>query len=468
MGVVGGIVVEYQIAVIGAGPGGYAAAIRAAKRGVKVCLIEKDEVGGVCLNRGCIPTKAMVASTELYTRAKRACDFGIIVGEVRPDLARIIQRKDAVVKKLTSGAHFLLKKQGVQLIKGTASFLSTQTLLIKDGQKKQVIQAQQIIIAAGTVPYVPPTFGYDRQSIITSDEALKLAKLPRSMVIVGGGVVGCEFASIYRGLGVEVTIVEALPGLLPTADAELGRYLSLAFQKRGIRVDTGQTVEEIWKGEASLKIRLASGDTLRTELVLVAVGRKPATKDLALEKAGLPVDERGKIPVNPDLRTKVPSIYAIGDVNNYNCNLAHAASHQGLAVVDSLYGQAFRVYREEAVPNCLFTDPEIAWVGLTIEEAQQRGLKIRTGKLPYLANGRAVTIGETEGWVKIIANEENGRILGVHIVGAHASELIAEATLAVRYGLTTAQLAETVHAHPTLAEAVMEAAEGIFGFSTNV
>ena len=458
---------EAQLAIIGAGPGGYVAAIRAAQRGAKAVLIERDQVGGVCLNRGCIPTKALVASAQLLTRIKKAGDYGLTVGEARPDLARIVQRKDEVVRRLVGGVGFLLKKYGVQLVKGTARFVSPRELSVDTAEGTISVTAEAIIVAAGTKPLVPQVFGHDGRLVMTSDEVLNLTELPARLVVIGGGVIGCEFASIYRALGTEVSVVEMLPRLLPMLDAELGKALELSFKKRGIAVRTGAKVEEVSKESATAGVRLSSGEVLTTERVLVAIGRQTVANELDLEAAGLAVDHRGRIAVGRDLRTTVPGIFAIGDINDLPYDLAHAASHQGLAVVETLYGPG-RVYMDEAVPSCVFTDPEIASVGLTVEEAESKGLLTKTGKFPYAASGKAMAMGEPEGWVKMVAEAGSGRLLGVHIMGAHAADLIGEAALAVHRGVTAHELTETIHAHPTLAETLMEAAEGVLGAGIHV
>lgn len=456
-----------QLAIVGAGPGGYVAAIRAAQRGAKVCLIERAEVGGTCLNRGCIPTKTLVASASLYTRIQRAAEYGLTVGEVRPDMERIIRRKNEVVERLAGGVKFLLNRNRVHLLQGTARFVSPRELAIDTPEGRVALTAEKIIIAAGTVPAVPPAFGYDGEFVLTSDEALNLTHLPGRLIVVGGGVIGCEFASIFRAFGVEVSVVEMLPGLLPLLEAELGKSLGLSFRKRGLKVFTGQSVAEVDRSAGEVSVSLASGEILTADRLLVAIGRRTVADELGLDAAGLDVDERGRIPVGRDLRTEVPGIYAIGDINTMGYDLAHAASHQGLAVVETLYGPG-RSYEDDAVPNCVFTDPEIASVGMTAEEAARQGLTVRTGKFPFLANSKAVAMGETEGWVKVVAEAGSGRILGVHIFGAHASDLIAEAALAVRNGMAAEELARTIHAHPTLAEVLPEAAEGAYGLSIHV
>ena len=449
--------IKTQLAVIGAGPGGYTAALRAAQLGVKVCLIERGELGGVCLNRGCIPTKTLVASAELYSRIKRATEFGIDTTDARPNMERIIGRKNDVVNRLVSGIGFLMNKYGVDVIKGEARFLSDHELMVTGTEGETVLMAKDIIIATGTEPMVPETFGYDGERVITSDEALEQTQLPERLVVIGGGVMGCEFASVFRALGAEVTVVEMLPSLLSTLDDELGKHLALAFRKRGISTLTGVGVESILKESDEAVVLLGNGEVIRAEKVLIVIGRKPLTSELGLEAAGIQTDQRGRIPVNAGLQTMTQHIYAIGDVNSMNYDLAHTATFQGLAVVDTLYGSG-RAYRDVAVPNCVFTDPEIATVGLTVKQAETLGVLFKTGKALFAANGKAQAMGAAEGWVKILAEEKSGRILGVHIFGAHASDLIAEATLAVEHGMTTEELTQTIHAHPTLPEAVMEAA----------
>ncbi|MGE5530417.1 MAG: dihydrolipoyl dehydrogenase [Patescibacteria group bacterium] len=457
---------KVRLAIVGAGPGGYVAAIRAAQRGAEVALIEKDRVGGVCLNRGCIPTKTLATSAELYSRMRRATEFGLVAGAVRPDMAGIIARKNAVVKRLVGGIQYLLAKNHVQLIQGEARFIGPRELAVARVEGELRLEAERIIIAAGTEPMVPSAFGHDGRTVMTSDEALDLEEIPPRLAIVGGGVIGCEFASIYAALGAEVTVVEMLPGLLPSLDPELGRALGGVFRKRGIKVLVGQSVEEIRRQADGVHLRLPSGE-IAVDRVLVAIGRRTAADRLDLDRAGLRTDQRGRIPVGRGLETTVPGIYAIGDINDMPYDLAHAASHQALAVVESLYGPG-QTYDDAAVPNCVFTDPEVASVGLTAEEATKRGMEIRTGRFPYLANGKALAMGESEGWVKIVAEAESGRILGVHIIGAHASDLAAEATVAVRNELTAEDLAETIHAHPTLAETMMEAALAVRGLAIHV
>lgn len=451
-----------KVMIIGAGPGGYVAAIHAAKLGCDVTLIEKNHVGGVCLNCGCIPTKALVASAEMLRHTRRIAEYGIdLMGEIHPNLAQIMARKDAVVTRLTNGVSFLLKKNKVNLVKGSGRFLSpTEVEVTTADGDKQEYSADAFIIATGTVPAVPPVFSFDGDMVITSEQALNLRELPKSMIIIGGGVIGCEFASILSELGVKISVIEMLPGLLPMLEPELGKSLAATFTKRGIEVKTGVKVTKVTKTAETAVLSFENGEVLEAEKVLVSIGRRAETDSLNLSAAGVKMDQRGKIQVDSRLCTNIANIYAIGDVNNLRYDLAHAASYQAKVAVDNLCGTE-RTVDEYIVPSCVFTLPEIASVGMTEQEAKEAGLIAKTAKFPYMANGKALAMGEAEGFVKIIADSASGKVLGVHIMGAHASDLIAEATLAVFLGLTAADLGSTIHAHPTLAETIMEASEMI-------
>ncbi|MGE5598007.1 MAG: dihydrolipoyl dehydrogenase, partial [Bacteroidota bacterium] len=452
-----------RVAIIGAGPGGYVAAIRAAQLGCGVTLIEKDRVGGVCLNRGCIPTKTMAATAELLERARRAAEYGLAAGEVRPEMPRLRARQEAVVKRLAGGIGLLLQKHKIELIQGAARFISPHELevALPDGGRRTVA-ADAFVIAVGTRAEAPAVFGYDGATVITSDEALQIEEIPSRLVVVGGGVVGCEFASIFSALGAKVTVLELMPGLLPMLDAELGRALSLSFKKRGIEAVTGARVAKVVKENGGARVELEDGRSFQADRVLISIGRHAETEALNPGAAGIRVDERGRIPVDRGLRTNVPHIYAIGDVNDLPYDLAHVASHHGLVAAANIAGEE-RTVETEVVPSVVFTLPEIASVGRTAEGAAAAGIRVQTGKFPFLASGKAVAMGETEGFVKIVADAETGRILGVHIMGPHASDLIAEGALAVRTGATLETVAWTIHAHPTLAETFMEAAEAAHG-----
>lgn len=453
---------EYQAAIIGAGPGGYVAALHAARLGMKVCLIEKSKVGGVCLNQGCIPTKTLVGSAKVFSLITKAADYGIEAGtDARPDWQRILERKNQVVARLVKGIHYLLDQAKVELINGTAAFASGHELKITltDGTERSV-GAEKIIIATGSEPSVPEFFNYDGAKVITSNEALELPELPESLAIVGGGVIGCEFASIFATFGVKVTIVELMDQLIPNLDSEISGSLRLQLKKKGIEIRTATAVNEGLQEETGVRLILSDGKELSTAKVLVSIGRKPNSGQLGLEGIGVKLNAKGRIEVNQNLQTNLPWIYAIGDVNDQPWDLAHAASFQGVAAVRHLAGEP-AVWSDEAMPNCIFTDPEVATVGMTVQEAADQGWETVTSKAAFLANGKALAQGEAAGMVKVVADKKSRRILGVQIIGPEASDLIAEAALAVKHHLTVEQLAGTIHAHPTLAESLHEAAEGI-------
>lgn len=453
---------KYQVAIIGAGPGGYVAAIHAARIGMKVCVIEQDEVGGVCLNRGCIPTKTLVGSAKVSSLVKRAADYGIkINGEASPDWDRILGRKNEVVTRLTKGIHYLFAQNKVELIKGQAVFETERIIRVIQGDgSERKVHADNIIIATGSEACVPEVFKYDGNQVITSDEALELAELPKSLIIIGGGVVGCEFASIFAAFGVKVTIVELMEQLIPNLDPEVSGSLRLQLKKKGIEILTGTSVNEVIKDETGIRLVLANGRELLGAKVLVSIGRKPNSDKLGLDEIGVKLNSKGQIQVNERLETNVPGIYGVGDVNDQPWDLAHAASFQGVKAVEGITGKPV-VWSDEAMPNCIFTDPEVATVGMTAKEAVDQGLEAVTSKAAFLANGKALAQGEAVGFVKVVADQKSRRILGVQIIGPEASDLIAEAVLAVKRHLTVEQLVETIHAHPTLAESFHEAVQSL-------
>lgn len=453
---------EYQVAIIGAGPGGYVAAIHAARLGMKVCLVEKEEVGGVCLNQGCIPTKTLVGSAKVFSLVKKAADYGIeAVRDASPNWKLILERKNQVVARLVKGIHYLFEQNKVELIRGTAIFNSEHELEItlSNGSVRS-IQAEHIIIATGSEPQAPQLFNYDGIKVITSNEALKLPELPKSMAIIGGGVVGCEFASIFATFGVQVTLVELMDQLIPNLDSEVSGSLQLQLRKKRIEILTGTSVKEVREDENGVGLILSNGKELSVAKVLVSIGRKPNSGRLGLEKIGVKLNSGGRIEVNQHLQTNLPGIYAIGDVNDQPWDLAHAASIQGITVVEKISGKQV-VWSDEAMPNCIFTDPEVATVGMTFKEAVDQGWEAVTSKASFLANGKALAQGEAVGFVKVVADKKSHRILGVQIIGPEASDLIAEAALTIKQHLTVGQLMETIHAHPTLAESFHEACNGL-------
>lgn len=466
--------VERDLVVIGGGPGGYVAAIRAAQLGARVTVVESGELGGTCLNRGCIPTKALVSSVEVLEKARKASQFGIkIDGRIEPDLGAMIDRKNEIVGRLVKGIHFLFKKNKVELERGTGSLEAAGRVRVRrDEGTEALIEASKIIVATGSSPHVFPGLGYDGERVVTSDEALDLRSIPQRVCIIGGGVIGCEFASILASLGSDVTIIEMMPTLLPMVDKEISRQIQSSFKRRRIKIHTGAKVVSVDKsssgdaGSAKVKLALDSGTTVDSDLVLVSVGRKPNTDGIGLETVDVKTNDRGEIIVDSGMCTSVASVYAIGDVTDCPWKLAHVASAQGLvAAANALGGDRRMSY--DAVPNCIFTSPEIACVGASAD-ALPEGRTASVSKFPFLANGRALTLGEAEGFVKLVADSKDGKLIGAQIIGPHASELISELALAITAGLTQDDVTETIHAHPTLPEAVMEAAEGLSGMAIHM
>jgi dihydrolipoamide dehydrogenase len=453
----------YDIAIIGGGPGGYVAAIYAGKKKAKVCLIERDELGGTCLNRGCIPTKALIHSANIVSEIKQAKRFGIITRDVQIDWNTIQKNKETIVKTLTKGVENLLKANGVKTYKGTAKLLDKNTIEItyQTGQK-ETITAQKIILATGSSPVIIPIPGYDLPGVITSDEALSLDALPESMLIIGGGVIGIELGYIYNTMGVDITIVEMLSQILPRQDEEIQKELRKILERQGIKIYTSSKVKAIEKTEDKLITTFETQEGVKqitTDRVLMAAGRKPnteAVKDLNLDiqKTGITVDEY--------LRTNIQNIYAIGDATGKSM-LAHVASHQGITAAKNALGQNKKM-DYKVIPGCIYTSPEVASVGLTEEEARQKYKdNIKIGRFPFIASGKALTLGERQGFVKIISDSKYNEILGVHILGPNATELAAEAALAIKLECTAEELTDTIHAHPTLSEAVMEASFDLLG-----
>jgi len=456
---------KYDIAVVGGGPGGYVAAIRAGQMGAKTILIEKEVLGGTCLNWGCIPTKAFVRSAELFADIKEAKSFGIKVDNAEVDFPAVVKRKNQIVTRLVKGVEHLLKSYDVDIMEGEASFLSENHLIVENDGKRKAVEAENIIIATGSKPSQLPIPGADLDGILDSRAALDLEKLPESMIVVGGGIIGMEFAFIFKNFGVDVTVVEYLDQLVTGVDEEIAKELNRSARRRKITVKTGAEVKEIKKSadgydviyESRGKEQTASG-----EKVLMAVGRRPFHEGLKADKVGLEIDERrGAIKVNNKLETNVDGIYAIGDVTD-EVLLAHVASHQGIIAVENIMGHDKEI-DYSAVPGAIFTSPEIGTVGLTEKEAEEKGIDYKVGSFPFAASGKVMAMGEREGKVKIIAEKESEKIIGAALIGIESSDLIAELTLAVNLGLTAEDLAETIHAHPTTAEVIHEAALDLKG-----
>ena len=455
----------YDIGIIGGGPGGYVSTIRAARLGAKVVLIEKDTVGGTCLNRGCIPTKAMLASTGVLANIKKSSEFGINVDGYQIDFGKIMERKDAVVKQLTGGVSSLLDFHKVTVIKGDGKLTSTTEITVtKEDGSVDKVEAKNIIIATGSESATIAALGYNGKTVVTSKEILELKEMPSSLLIVGAGVIGCEFAMVYAELGIPVTMVEAESRILPMIDEEISKRFTLLLKKK-IGIQTGVMVEKVADGPNGVDVSLNNGKILNAGMVLIGIGRTLNSKGIGLEDVGVEVGPRGEVVTDEYLQTSVPNIYAIGDVNN-KVLLAHAASAQGIQVVENIIKGTKDIPDIVDVPSCIYTSPEIASIGLTEKEAAEKG-PIKVGKFPFSACGKALCIGEKDGFVKIITDANTDKIVGAHILGPHATDLIAELVLAVRKSLTAEDIAKTIHAHPTISESIMDAAEAVHGLSTH-
>lgn len=453
---------EKDIVIIGGGPGGYTAAIRAAQLGASVLLVEAENLGGTCLNKGCIPTKALYKNAQLINELNTAAEFGIKLDGYTIDFNEIMQRKQRIVDRLKEGIAQLIKANSIEMVYGKASLVSKETIKVIDTQGNEtMISTKNIIIATGSVPVKPPITGINLPGVMTSDEILFRDDIPKSLVIIGGGVIGIEFAGIFNALGSQVTVVEFLPRILANMDSEISKKLVLALKKKGISIETETKVMQISKDKDAFRL-LTEGkkgeNEIIAEAVLVSVGRAPNVECLELELLGVEYGRSG-IKVDETYQTNVPGIYAIGDVTGGKM-LAHIASEEGIAAVDHIMGLKSHL-NYDAVPGCVFSFPEIATVGLSEEEAKEKGIDYTSSKFLFGANGKALTIGEDEGFVKVLAEAETKRIIGVHIMGPHASDLIHEAVLAVGHKMTAADISGVVHAHPTLSEAFMEAALGI-------
>jgi len=459
---------QYDITIIGGGPGGYTAAIRAAQLGASICLIEKGRVGGTCLNRGCIPTKSLLCSTEVLAHTKKAADYGVEVQGVSGNLAKMVERKNRIVKKLVDGVeHLLSVNNKIRLIKGTGTIISpTQVKATSKEGGEETIETKTIIIATGSEPAMIPAFGIDKKQVITSTEALNITTPPSSMIVVVGGVIGCEFSCIFSELGTQITILELMPSILPLEDRAIAQRLSASLKRRGIKIKTGVQITEIKKDASSVTAVLKSGDEISADMALVSIGRALNTKGLGLENVGVEQGQRGEISVNERMETNIKGIYAIGDVVG-KIMLAHVAATQGaIAAANALGDNLLMDY--DVVPSCIFTSPEIGTVGLTQEKAKVLGYEVKVGNFSFMALGKALAMGESEGTVRIVADAKTDQILGAQIFGPHATDLVAEMALAIKNKLTAKQVAETIHAHPTLAEALHEASEDIHDMAIHI
>lgn len=446
---------KFDLIVIGSGPGGYVAAIRAASNGAKVALIEEKQTGGTCLNRGCIPSKALIASADSLRNVKEALHFGVNVSSVSFDYRMMKDRKDKVVEKIRRGLEGLIGSNKIEMFRGRGKFVSPTEVKVV-GENEEWLEAPKIIIATGSEPRELPLFPFDYKTVHDSTSFLNLEELPKRLVIIGGGVIGSEFASLHAELGVEVTILELLPSLLPNEPKAVSEALASAFKKKGIKVETGVKITGFEKSETGLCIALSDDRAFEADLILVAVGRKYNSDDIGLEKTGVIVEKNGSIAVNDRLETTVPGIYAIGDITG-KWLLAHVASHQGIVAADNATGHAATM-DYTAIPSVIFTHPEIATIGLSLEKAKEQGFDAEVGKFPFSALGKSQATIETDGFAQIVISQSTGEILGAQVVGFGAATLIAEMALAMGHELTVDDIQETVHAHPTIAEAWMEAA----------
>jgi dihydrolipoamide dehydrogenase len=467
---------QQHIAILGAGPGGYVAAIRAAQLGARVTVIENQALGGVCLNWGCIPSKALLAVVELGDKVKKAADYGLTIdGQVGYDPVRMVARKNKVVEGLVKGIATLFKSWNIEHIEGTGELLDAKSLRVakRDGTEATV-QADAIVIATGSSWPNLPLFPVDGREIITSKEALDLGSVPKSLLIVGGGVEGCEFASLYSGLGTKVTLVEMMPNVLPLEDEEIASFMARELKKRGVEMSVGVTVEKVERQPGMVRAMLKDGAVVESEQVLVSVGRGFNSKGIGLEKAGVQVGKRGEILVNDRMETNVRGIYAIGDVVG-KAMLAHVASAQGKVAVQNILGHTSKV-SYNLIPAGIFTLPEIGRVGLTERQAREKvqtvgrnpETDVKIGRFRYAALGKAQGTGDITGMFKIITDAKTQNILGVHIIGSHAADLVHEAAMAMHLGATPAQVAGMIHAHPTLSEGLMEAAEDVEGMAIHL
>lgn len=459
---------QYDVVIIGSGPGGYVAGIRAGQLGMKVAVIEKDPfIGGTCTHRGCIPTKALLENADVYEKIHRAKEFGINVGGVELDFKAGQGRKQQVVDKNAKGIEFLFKKNKVERITGFGRLAGPGVVEVTaEGGQPQRLQAKNVILAMGSVPRDLPHIKADGKRIINSDHILLLEQVPKSMLVIGAGAVGCEFASIFSRFGTKTTIVEVLPQLLPIEDEEISKEFTRLFKKKGIDVYTDAKVESCEVSESGVKTTVSAKgkqQVIETELVLSATGRRAVTENCGLEKTKVKVD-RGFVQVDPFMRTGEPHVYAIGDIVPTPA-LAHCASAEGILAIEHIAGMDVRPINYDHVPNCTYSDPEVASVGLTERKAKERGYDVKVGKFPFTANSKARILGESGGLVKFVSDKKYDELLGVHIVGPKATELIVEGCAALELEATSESIAKTIHAHPTLSEAMMEAAEDVAGHS---
>ena len=459
-----------KIVVIGGGPGGYVAAIRAAQLGAEVTLVEKNAMGGTCLNVGCIPTKALIHSADLYHEIKKdAAKNGIVVGDVSIDFAAMQKKKQSVVKQLVGGVGGLMSANGITVVKGTAKFKSHTEIEVETAEGAKTLGFDKALIASGSVPSVVPIPGHDLDGVVDSTGALNFEEIPQSLCIIGGGVIGIEMAHVYQRLGTKVTVVEMLPDILINLDSDITAVIKKLMKKNKVDILLETKVNAIEKAENGLAVRVTAADgtekAIEAEKVLMCVGRRPATEELGLGEIGI-ATERNRILVDETYKTNVENIYAIGDCIG-GIMLAHVASAEGIAAVEGMLGHKPNICFD-AVPSCVYTSPEMSGVGLTEKEAVQKGVEYETGIFPLIGNGKSLIMGETSGLVKIIADKKTGEVLGMHMCGPNATELIVEGALAITKKATVEDILATIHAHPSVGESIQEAAHAVFGNALNM
>ena len=451
---------KFDVTVIGGGPAGYVCAIRLSQLGLKTACVEsRGSLGGTCLNIGCIPSKSLLNMSESFHRAKNFSDIGIETGEIKLNLEKMMSNKDSSVATLTKGVEFLFKKNKVTYIKGVGSFNGKNEILVKNDKSELTIKTDKTIISTGSEPLSLPGIDFDERKILSSTGALNISKLPKKMVVVGGGYIGLEMGSVWSRLGTEVHVIEYLDHITPGLDKEVSNEFMKILKKQNIKFELNTKVEKITKSDEGVVIETSSKDSknkIEADVVLISVGRKPYTDKLNLEKIGVNLDKKGKIIVNKNFETNVENVYAIGDVID-GPMLAHKAEEEGIAVAELIAGQSGHV-NYDIIPGVIYTSPEVAYVGKNEEELKEEKINFKVGKFPFMANSRAKAINEPEGFVKILAESATDRVLGVHIIGPHAGEMIAEMSVAMEFGASSEDIARTCHAHPTFSEAIKEAA----------
>ena len=463
---------NYDVIVIGAGPAGYVCAIRSAQLGLKTAIIDKQWLGGVCLNIGCIPSKALLKNAEVaHTLRKRGKEFGFSFENLKLDYDVAVKRSRKVSNRLTKGVGFLMKKNKIDVHMGTAKLLDKDKVEITDSDgKTETFQANNVVIASGASAMVPPGWEVDGEQILTYTEAILQERLPKSVIIIGSGAIGVEFGTIWNSFGVEVTIVEMLPNIVPLEDEEVSAELAKSFKKQGIKVMTDHKVESVEAKTGSVEIRVSNNGeekTLQAEQALVAIGVKPNSHNLGLEDLGVKVSERGMVEIDDRMATSVPGVWAIGDVTG-KLMLAHVGSAQGIICAENIAGVETITLDYEMLPRVTYSQPQVASFGITEDLAIERGYEVKIGRFPFQASGKALGLGDSTGWVKIITDAKYGEILGAHMIGPEVTELLPELTLAQMMEITTAEIARNVHAHPTLSETLMEAAHAAEGHAIHI